>query len=75
MIESLVLFLLVLDVVAYDRLVPPDRRNKIPSDPKVLSYEPSVALAINPSEVDCALAFDVPDDRLTAYFGGIDSIM
>ena len=62
LIQSLVLFLLVLDVVAYDRLVPPDRRNKIPSGPKVLSYEPSVALAINPSQMDCALALDVPHD-------------
>src|SRR5271165_1615344 len=46
LIQSLVLFLLVLDVVADDRLVPPHCRNEISSGPKVLPDEPSVALAI-----------------------------
>ncbi len=69
MIQSLVRFLLVLDVVADDRLVPPGRRNKISSGPKVLPYKTSVALAINSGQMDRALLLMYPTTWLTAYLG------
>src|SRR5271166_2876459 len=69
LIESPVLFLLVLDVVADDRLVPSDCRNEISSGPKVLSNETSVALAINPCQMDRALALDVSHDLTDRVLG------
>ena len=56
LIESLVLFFLVLDVVSDGSLIAPDRRNEISSGSKVLPEEASVALATDPRKVDCALA-------------------
>jgi hypothetical protein len=46
LIQPLVLFLLVLDVIADGLLIAPDRRNEISSDAKVLPYEALVALAV-----------------------------
>src|SRR4029077_3972463 len=69
LIQSLVFLLLVLDVVADDRLVPPDRRNEISPSPKVLPYEASVTLAIDPSQMDRALALDVPHDLTDRVLG------
>jgi hypothetical protein len=40
LIQALVLFLLVLDVVPDDRLVPPDRRNEISSAQKCCPMNP-----------------------------------
>ncbi len=69
LIQSLVLFLLVLDVVADDRLVPPDCRNEISPGAKVLPDEPSVALAISSSQMDRALALDIPHDLTDRVLG------
>src|SRR5271165_4923569 len=69
LVQSLVLFLLVLDVVTNDPLIAPDRRNEISPGPKVPPDEASVALAIDPSQMDRALALDIPHDLADRVLG------
>ena len=58
LLQSLVLFLLVADVLAYHLLIPPDGRNEVTPGPEVLAHEITFALAVDASQMDRTLAFD-----------------
>ena len=58
MIQSFVLLLLLVD----HRLVPPYRRHEVSPRPKVLRYETSLSLAVDPRQVNRTLPLDEPDN-------------
>src|ERR1700742_529970 len=58
LIQSLVLFLLLPDVLSDDRLITPHRRDEVPSCPEVLPYEVALALPIDSGDMNGALPFD-----------------
>src|SRR5262249_11632969 len=60
LIEALVFFLLMPNVLSYQRLISPHRRNEISTRPEVLTDEISLPLSIHPRYVDRALALDEP---------------
>jgi hypothetical protein len=56
-----VFLLLVLDVFLDRLFVTPNRTDEIAARPEALPDEIASPLAVRPHQMDCALAFDVPD--------------
>src|SRR5258707_4789692 len=61
LIQPLVLYLLMTDVLANDRFVPPHRRDEVPSRPQVLTNEVPLLPHEGSSDMNRALPFDVPN--------------
>src|SRR6516162_2454672 len=61
LLQSLILLFLVADILADDCLVTTDSRYEVASRPEVLPNEVAFTLAIDPRQVDGALALDEPD--------------
>ena len=59
LLQSLVHFLLVADVLANYCLIATDRRNEISSGPEMLPDEISLPLAVRPCQVNRTLSFDL----------------
>lgn len=53
--------LLIANVLSDHRLIPPNRRYKVPSGPEVLTDKISLLLPIHPGQMDRALALDIPN--------------
>src|SRR5215470_17848656 len=68
-IQPLVFRLLLLDVRPDHSLISSDRRHKVPSCPKVLSYKAPFALSIDSRQVDRTLPFYEPDHLRHRVFG------
>lgn len=62
LLEPLILFFLIADVGADGVLVPADRVHEEPAGPEVLTHEVALALSIDSTRVDRALALDEPHD-------------
>ena len=73
MFQLLVFAFLILDIFPDNRFVSTYGRDEISACPEALTDKPALSFAINSREVDCALAFDVPD--LLTDLVGIDSNM
>src|SRR6267154_2980621 len=58
LLQPLVFLFLFADVVAYHGFVAAHGRDEVPSGPEVLSHEVALPFAIDPGQVDRALAFD-----------------
>ena len=75
LIQSLVLFFLIANVVPDHRFIPANRRHKISACPKALADEIPPVLPVGPCKVYRALPLDEAYHLGDGVFGGIDIIM
>ncbi len=60
LLQALVFLLLVLDVLSDRHFVASNRAHKITMRPEALTHEIALSFAVDPRQVDRALAFDAP---------------